>query len=256
MDQLERKLFVRHATSGANSQGIIQGQLDFEVEPGYIAKVHKAVDLMIERERLEEGPVPIYIAHSGLRRTIATASEIFTRFSRRRYQPVILDSIPELMERHVGSLQGKRYQEAVENVFPDLVPKGTVVEPTAASIYPFLYSLRVIPSGESHEDLGERAAIAMKKLEDVEGLVVIASHGIYGLNHLKNRMTTGNIMGQNGQTPYAHFDNLSIVRLERSMPQRRFGRALPLYSITGTYGPANGNGHAATPTTPPAVASR
>ena len=247
--ELEKVLLVRHALSGGNSGGIIQGQLDFPIQPGYGPNVQKLTDLIIEQEQLKElgQDVYIHVVHSGLDRTFYTASGVHGRLARRGYQSSVVP-IPELIERNSGILQGKSYPEAIP-ILAKLLPPDTQLEPTAASIYPHLYSLDEIPGGENHEASGRRAEQALKKIQALDGIVVVVGHGIFELNYLKNKMTDGNILGENPPAPYQHFSNLSVVRLERPkfkkedrFPQKLFAVREPLYGVTGKYGPPNGNG--------------
>ena len=216
--ELERILLVRHALSGGNNEDIIQGQLDFPIQLGYRPNVDKLADLIIEQERLREGPkVYIHVVHSGLQRAFYTASRIHKRLGDKGFQSAVVP-IPELMERHVGILQGKHYPEAIP-LLAERLPQGTPLEPTAKSIYPHLYDLDEIDGGENHYIAGRRADQALKRIQTLEGLVVVVGHGIFGL-YLKNLMTDGNILGKNPSQSYQHFPNLSVVRLERERPRR------------------------------------
>lgn len=242
---LERILLVRHALSGGNNDGTIQGQRNFPIRTGYKPNVDKLTDLVFREEQLGqlEPDTKVYVVCSDLDRAFYTASRIHSGLTGKHTQSG-LEIIPELTERGVGILEGKKYGEAIP-ILARLLPADTVLEPTAESIYPHLYFLNNIPGGENHEEAERRAGEALKRVQSLQGVVIVVSHGIFGLNYLKNFMTDGYILGKGASQPYQHFPNLSVVRLERErykreerFPQKLFGTwREPLYIATGPYGP-------------------
>lgn len=242
---LERILLVRHALSGGNNEGIIQGQRNFPIRPGYKPNVDKLTDLIFREEQLGqlEPDTKVYVVCSNLDRAFYTASRIHNGLTEKRIQSG-LEIIPELTERGVGILEGKKYAEAIP-ILARLLPADTALDPTAKGIYPHLYALNNIPGGENHEEAERRAEEALKRVQGLQGVVIIVSHGIFGLNYLKNFMTDDHILGRDASQSYQHFPNLSVVRLEREkyrkedrFPQRLFATwREPLYIATGPYGP-------------------
>ncbi|MBI2660187.1 histidine phosphatase family protein [Candidatus Woesearchaeota archaeon] len=247
--ELDRILVARHALSGGNFAGIIQGQLNTPIQPGYKTNVAKLTDLIITTESLRqlEPGISIYVVHSGLDRAFYTASGIHQGLRERRIHSGVLP-IPELTERGAGMLEGKTYAEAAMLLQPHISP-NIVLEPTPESIYPHLYSIDGVLGMESHQMAEARLKEALKRIQDLRGVVVVVGHAISDMNYLRNLMTKGNILGENSES-YQRFPNLSVVRLEREryrkeerFPQRLFamGREPP-YTVTGTYGPPNSNG--------------
>lgn len=231
--ELERILLVRHALSGGNNAGIIQGRLNIPIQSGYKPNVDKLTDLIIAEELLKqlEPDTPVYVLHSKLDRAFYTASRIHSGLTERHIQSGV-HPIPELAERGAGILEGKKYADAIP-ILQQLLPPGTDLQPNAESIYPHLYALDNIPGAEKHEEVGTRLPEALSQIQSLKGVVIVVGHGI-SMNYLKNLMTEGNILGDPSR-PYQHFPNLSVVRLERERGIENHAR----YIVTGTYGPPN-----------------
>ena len=230
-----RKLLVRHALSGANLEGVIQGQTNTPLKPGYKTSVDKFADMVISQEHLAPQPADVYVVCSPLDRAYYTAERIHRGLTDRRVQAE-LRILHGLTERGAGILEGKTYADAIPDIQDAIKSSGKsvpTIEPNARGIYPYLYLLNNIPGGEKHEVLRERLSYALGQIEQLRGIVIIVGHGISGNNHLKNLMTDQDILG-NPQKPYQHLDNLAVVRLDKGANRR--------YIAAEPYGPPNGNG--------------
>lgn len=236
-------LLARHALSGGNFEGLIQGQTNTPLQQGYKTSVDKLADMIIEAEHLASQSADVYVVCSNLDRAYYTAERLLRGLADSKIQAE-LRRYSLLTERGAGILETKTYLEAIP-ILQRLLPPGTDLQPNAKSVYPHLYALNNIPEGEKHEELGERLQEVLIEFQRLKGVVIVVVHGISGNNNLKNLMTDGNILGVPYQ-PYKHFDNLSVVRLES-------GESYARYIPTGNYGPPpNGNrnqngDHTATP---------
>lgn len=229
---VKKILLIRHALSGGNFEGRIQGQTNTPLQQGYKTSVDRIADMVIEAEHLVPRPADVYVVCSNLDRAYYTAERILRGLTDSKIQAE-LRRYPLLTERGAGILEGKLYSEAIP-ILKRILPTDADLQPDAKSIYPHLYALNNIPEGEKHEDLGERLQEVLFELQKLKGVVILVGHGVSGNNNLKNLMTDGNILGV-PYRPYQHFDNLSVVRLES-------GESYARYIPTGNYGPPpNGN---------------
>jgi len=76
---LERVLLVRHDLSSFNNKGIIQGQTDTPLQPGYVERINRLAEtiLMEEGTYLEKSPqTDLYVFSSPLYRSYRTAESI------------------------------------------------------------------------------------------------------------------------------------------------------------------------------------
>lgn len=224
----EKVLLVRHALSGGNIEGKIQGQTNTPLRQGYKTNADRLADLVIAQEHLAPQTTSVVVYCSELDRAYYTADRIHRGLTDKKVQAELLIR-PTITERGAGILEGKMYMEAIP-ILQGLLPPSTDLQPNAESIYPYLYALNNIPRGEKHENLGERLQEFLIELQRLKGIVFVVGHGISGMNNLKNLMTDGNILGAPPQ-PYQHFPNLSVVRLESD------GASYARYIVTGRYGP-------------------
>jgi len=103
-----------------------------------------------------------------------------------------------LQERNFGDLRGKPYSELPDNAFsPDFTP----------------------PGGENGADVEARAVRAFtfisKKLEGLEGNLVVVSHGLFCAALVRAHMRLAD-----GLTMPDHFANCSLTTIERAAPYR------------------------------------
>ncbi|KAF9599399.1 hypothetical protein IFM89_036956 [Coptis chinensis] len=133
---------VRHGETTWNAAGIIQGELESDLnEVGW-----KQAAAIAERLAKEQKPVAIY--SSALKRAKDTAEMIAKKW----HIPEVI-VVPELKERHVGSLQGLVWGEIKEK------------EPEA--YHAFLSSqndLEIPGGGESFDQLCERSVAALEEI--------------------------------------------------------------------------------------------
>jgi broad specificity phosphatase PhoE len=111
---------------------------------------------------------------------------------------VSLELSPLLQERNFGALRGKPYTELEPNAFAyDYTP----------------------PGGENGFDVEARAVLAFamisKRLESVQGNLVVVSHGLFLAALLRGHTTIGA-----GVVMPEHFANASITVIERVAPYR------------------------------------
>ena len=134
----------------------------------------------------------------------------------------------DLKERGQGVLEGMGFKEALP-----LLSSDPTLSPNAETVYGLLYLSNDVPSGERHEDVAERLRrVFQEYVQRLNGTGIFALHLISGMNHFRNLLTDGNILGD-PQRPYEHYPNLSVVRLE--LDPQRYMR----YRVTQTYGPPN-----------------
>ncbi|KAK9169786.1 hypothetical protein Syun_001926 [Stephania yunnanensis] len=151
-------VLVRHGETTWNASGRIQGQLESELnEIGW-----KQAEAIAERLSKELKPRAIY--SSDLMRAKNTAEMIAKKCD---YASEVI-MVPELKERHVGSLQGYVWEEIQEK------------EPEA--YYAFFSSqndLEIPGGGESFDQLCERSVAALEKIASKHKgeRVIVVSHG-------------------------------------------------------------------------------
>ena len=190
---LERIILIRHAATKFNVGGMIQGQLDSVLQPGYGPLVDRLADRLAE----SEGAPSVLIA-SDLTRTNLTANRLAQRLRRRFGYRFDYIATPALRERGQGDLEGKSFQEA----FPHLPPSG---------VYAHLFQAADVPAGESLEAVeGRLTRLVGDHLDRYQGTAIVVGHLLAGMNYLRNLLVHGNLTGDG----YREFKNLAEVRLE------------------------------------------
>ncbi len=190
---LERIILIRHAATKFNVGGMIQGQLDAVLQPGYGPLVDRLADRLVA----SEGPPSVLIA-SDLTRSNLTANRLAQRLRRRFGYRFDYIATPALRERGQGDLEGKSFQEA----FPHLPPTG---------VYAHLFQAADVPGGESLEAVGGRLTrLVEDHLDRYQGTAIVVGHLLVGMNYLRNLLVHGNLTGDR----YREFKNLAEVRLE------------------------------------------
>ena len=190
---LERIILIRHAATKFNVGGMIQGQLDSVLQPGYGPLVDRLADRLAE----SEGSPSVLIA-SDLTRTNLTANRLAQRLRRRFGYQFDYIATPTLRERGQGDLEGKSFQEA----FPHLPPSG---------VYAHLFQAADVPAGESLEAVeGRLTRLVGDHLDRYQGTAIVVGHLLAGMNYLRNLLVHGNLTGDG----YREFKNLAEVRLE------------------------------------------
>ena len=190
---LERIILIRHAATKFNVGGMIQGQLDSVLQPGYGPLVDRLADRLAE----SEGSPSVLIA-SDLTRTNLTANRLAQRLRRRFGYRFDYIATPTLRERGQGDLEGKSFQEA----FPHLPPSG---------VYAHLFQAADVPAGESLEAVeGRLTRLVGDHLDRYQGTAIVVGHLLAGMNYLRNLLVHGNLTGDG----YREFKNLAEVRLE------------------------------------------
>ena len=190
---LERIILIRHAATKFNVGGMIQGQLDSVLQPGYGPLVDRLADRLAE----SEGSPSVLIA-SDLTRTNLTANRLAQRLRRRFGYRFDYIATPALRERGQGDLEGKSFQEA----FPHLPPSG---------VYAHLFQAADVPAGESLEAVeGRLTRLVGDHLDRYQGTAIVVGHLLAGMNYLRNLLVHGNLTGDG----YREFKNLAEVRLE------------------------------------------
>ena len=190
---LERIILIRHAATKFNVGGMIQGQLDSVLQPGYGPLVDRLADRLAE----SEGSPSVLIA-SDLTRTNLTANRLAQRLRRRFGYRFDYIATPTLRERGQGDLEGKSFQEA----FPHLPPSG---------VYAHLFQAADVPAGESLEAVeGRLTRLVGDHLDRYQGTAIVVGHLLAGMNYLRNLLVHGNLTGDG----YREFKNLAEVGLE------------------------------------------
>ena len=190
---LERIILIRHAATKFNVGGMIQGQLDAALQPGY----GPLVDRLAARLAASWGPPSVLVA-SDLSRTNLTANRLAQRLRRRFGYRFDYIATPALRERGQGDLEGKSFQEA----FPHLPPTG---------VYAHLFQATDVPGGESLEAVeGRLTRLVEDHLDRYQGTAIVVGHLLAGMNYLRNLLVHGNLTGDG----YREFKNLAEVRLE------------------------------------------
>ncbi|XP_056860236.1 metal-independent phosphoserine phosphatase [Raphanus sativus] len=152
-------VLVRHGETTWNAAGRIQGQIESDLnEIG-----QKQAVAIAERLGKEERPIAIY--SSDLKRAKDTALKIAeTCFCSK------VTEVPELKERHVGSLQGLYWKEGAEK------------EPEAYSaFFSSQNDLKIPGGGESFDQLCERsmnALVQIAKKHKGERVIVVTHGGV------------------------------------------------------------------------------
>ena len=189
---LTRIVLVRHAETKFNSHGMIQGQLDTLLQPGFGPEVDQVAD----RLALEDGP-PSVVYSSDLKRTNITAHRLAGRLRKRHGYRFDHVSTPALRERGQGGLEGKSFGEA----YPELDP---------GQVYGHLFQADDVPNGESLQDVQNRLNhFIADYLPRHNGTGIVVSHLLFGMNYLTNSLTGQGILAGG----YTAFSNLSIARL-------------------------------------------
>ncbi len=194
---LERIILIRHAATKFNVGGMIQGQLDSVLQPGYGPLVDRLADRLAARLAASGGPLSVLLA-SDLTRTNLTANRLAQRLRRRFGYRFDYIATLALRERGQGDLEGKSFQEA----FPHLPPTG---------VYAHLFQAADVPGGESLEDVQERLTqLVEDHLDRYKGTAIVVGHLLAGMNYLRNLLVHGNLTGDG----YREFKNLKEARLE------------------------------------------
>ncbi|KAF5186036.1 Histidine phosphatase superfamily [Thalictrum thalictroides] len=148
---------VRHGETTWNASGIIQGELESDLnEVGW-----KQAEAIAERLSKEPRPAAIYSSH--LKRAKDTAEMIAKKW---HISEVIV--VPELKERHVGSLQGLTWGEIQEK------------EPEAYhAFFSSQNDLEIPGGGESFNQLCERSVAALEEIASRHKgeRVIVVTHG-------------------------------------------------------------------------------
>ena len=190
---LERIILIRHAATKFNVGGMIQGQVDSVLQPGY----GPMVDRLADRLAASDGPPSVLVA-SDLTRTNLTANRLAQRLRRRFGYRFDYIATPTLRERGQGDLEGKSFQKA----FPDLPPTG---------VYAHLFQAGDVPGGETLEAVEDRLTrLVEDHLDRYQGTAIVVGHLLAGMNYLRNLLVHGNLTGGG----YREFKNLADVRLE------------------------------------------
>ena len=190
---LERIILIRHAATRFNVGGMIQGQLDAALQPGYGLLVDRLADRLAASER-----PPSVLVTSDLSRTNLTANRLAQRLRRRFGHRFDYIATPALRERGQGDLEGKSFKEA----FPHLPPTG---------VYAHLFQAADVPGGESLEAVeGRLTRLVEDHLDRYQGTAIVVGHLLAGMNYLRNLLVHGNLTGEG----YRGFQNLAEVRLE------------------------------------------
>ena len=190
---LERIILIRHAATRFNVGGMIQGQLDAALQPGY----GHLVDQLADRLARSVGPPSVLIA-SDLTRTNLTASRLARRLRQRFGYRFDYIATPALRERGQGDLEGMSFQAA----FPHLPPTG---------VYAHLFQAADVPGGESLAAVeGRLTRLVEDYLDRYQGTAIVVGHLLAGMNYLRNLLVHGNLTGEG----YRGFQNLAEVRLE------------------------------------------
>ena len=189
---LDRILLVRHAATKFNSKGLIQGQLDTALEPGYGEKVDRLADLVAE----VEGP-PGVVFSSDLSRANLTGSRLAQRLRRRHGYKFDYIATPALRERGEGVLEGKSFEEA----FPEMAP---------GEVYGHLYKADYHPNGETLQEVEARLRrFIAGRLSEYQGMGIIVGHLLTGLNYLRNLLVHQDMLGEE----YQVYNNLAVLTL-------------------------------------------
>ncbi|CAF1878961.1 BnaC02g02760D [Brassica napus] len=181
-------VLVRHGETTWNAAGRIQGQIESDLnEIG-----QKQAVAIAERLGKEERPIAIY--SSDLKRAKDTALKIAeTCFCSK------VTEVPELKERHVGSLQGLYWKEGAEK------------EPEAYSaFFSSQNDLEIPGGGESFDQLCERSMNALERIAKKhkgERVIVVTHGGV--LRAIYMRITQASSAGKllNASVNVVHFSD-------------------------------------------------
>ncbi|OVA18522.1 Histidine phosphatase superfamily [Macleaya cordata] len=150
-------VLVRHGETTWNNSGRIQGSLESELnEAGW-----KQAAAISDRLAKELKPTAIY--SSELKRAKNTAEMI----AKKCHLPEVIE-VPELKERHVGSLQGLYWSEIQEK------------EPEAyLAFFSSQRDLEIPGGGESFDQLCERSVTALQEIASKHKgeRVIVVTHG-------------------------------------------------------------------------------
>ncbi len=189
---LDRILLVRHAATKFNSKGLIQGQRDTTLEPGYGPQVDRLADLIAE----VEGP-PSVVFSSDLSRANLTGSRLAQRLRRRHGYSFDYIATPALRERGEGDLEGKSFQEA----FPDMDP---------GEVYGHLYRADHHSNGETLQDVEARLRRFIGgHMARHQGMGIVVGHLLTGLNYLRNLLVHQDMLADE----YRVYHNLAVLTL-------------------------------------------
>ncbi|XP_010558136.1 PREDICTED: metal-independent phosphoserine phosphatase [Tarenaya hassleriana] len=180
-------VLVRHGETTWNAAGRIQGQMESDLnEVGQKQAVAIA-------ERLAKEPRPATVYSSDLKRAKHTALEI----AENCFCPEVIE-VPELKERHVGSLQGLFWTEGEEK------------EPQAyRAFFSDQNDLEIPGGGESFDQLCERSMHALEKIAKKhkgERVIVVTHGGVIRAVYMK--ITAAPSAGKllNASVNVLHFD--------------------------------------------------
>ena len=108
-----RVLLIRHARTNHNALGIIQGQLDTDVNEEGNFQIQRLGETLLLNENEDDGSndknnnITIRkVLSSDLRRCSHTARGMVTAMEKAKNAKVEIEESPKLRERHVGALQG------------------------------------------------------------------------------------------------------------------------------------------------------
>lgn len=229
---INKLIVMRHYLSGGNKRNIVQGQSNTELQRGYKAQAERLTNTIVRREQLIPQVAPVYVFCSNSDRAFYTAQWVNNHLANEHHVQADLRRTELLKERGQGVLEELPYEQAIP-ILRQFLPPGTSLSPNASSIYPYLFSLDVVPQAEKLESAASRLErFVMEDVQRLEGTGLIVGHGISIMNYLINLLRYGNILGEG---TYQHFPNMGGVRLERES----FGR----YRETGRYEPPYENGN-------------
>lgn len=209
---LDKILLVRHDLTRSNIGGYIQGQRDTPLQEGFRTRVDRLTDIIAQEEGLILAPEQtIHIFCSDLDRTYETGERIHRRLLDKYHLKSEFRYTSDLRERGLGYLEGKSFEEALPFLSFD-----STLSPDSETIYGLLYLSNDVPNGERHEDVKARLGkFVLDYVQQLDGVGIVVSDLISGMNNLKNLLTDGNILSQ----PYKHFSNLSVIGLSRDRQQ-------------------------------------
>ncbi len=162
---MARLLLIRHGQSSWNAQGRWQGWADPPLSDIGEAQAVAAA------ERLR-GEGLTKVVSSDLQRARRTAELIAERLGL-----PLLDPVPDLRERDIGDWSGLTTVE-IEQGWPGWLALWRAGE------------LERPPQGEAHHELGARVVAALERLAELDGCILVVTHG--GVIHLvQDRLGVG-----------------------------------------------------------------
>ncbi|XP_062203131.1 phosphoglycerate mutase-like protein 4 isoform X1 [Phragmites australis] len=165
-EQLTEVVVVRHGETSWNASRVVQGQMDPELN-----EIGRQQGVVVAR-RLSREAKPAAIYSSDLKRAVETAEIIAKACG---VSNLVLNEA--LRERHMGYLQGLKWDDAV-NKNPDVFKGFDIFKITKGSD-PDSRNQEIPGGGESLNQLTERCVSYLNKIarEHIGERVVVVSHG-------------------------------------------------------------------------------